>query len=318
MSNPFETIEAPAATIARPANLPPDGCHEGVPMATYLSWDTASNSRLEDSRRSLAYARYRIEHPEAHEDTPATILGTACHTAILEPDTFDSRYLRGGTCEAKKADGVRCTNNGSVVLGGVSYCGVHAKGKSGDAETRIVLPGEAYDTALAIRDSVWYREWGEGARRLLRSTSVRELSVVATDEDTGCPMKARFDVPAFGLGVAADVKITRQAHRDEFPRFLVNYGGHRQGAFYQRVIGAVQPGVVKKWSWIVIEPEAPHEVAVRSMNAETFAAAWNEVNEALVKYAAALRSGYFEGYENDAPTTGVPAWALPALHMEDF
>ncbi len=317
MTTPFdiETVEAP---IERSALLPADGLHKSVPMATYLSWDAASNSRLEDCRRSLAYARYRIDHPEEDEETDAKLLGIATHSAVLEPDTFDKTYVRAGQCEAKTDAGKRCGNRGSSILDGASFCGTHVKSQRGSPDTRKALKADAYDAALAIRDSVWCQEWGEGARRLLRATPDRELCLVATDGDLGCPVKARFDVPAFSLGVAADVKITISAHRDEFPRFLVNYGGHRQGAFYRRALWSFQPGLVKTWSWIAVEPTPPHEVAVRSMNAETYAAAANEVNEQFVKYVAALRSGYFEGYENDAPTTGVPAWALPALHMEDF
>jgi len=51
-----------------------------------LNW-----SSLKHMASSAKLYRWRIDHPRP--DTPALDLGTAVHCAVLEPDTFDDRYI---------------------------------------------------------------------------------------------------------------------------------------------------------------------------------------------------------------------------------
>ena len=323
-ATPFD-VELERTEIVRPAGLPADGFHR-VPFETYHAWDAASHSRLEDCRRSLAYCRWRIDNQQRLEQDEgptwvrglqkgATLLGDAAHCGILEPDELTKRYVR-------RPDGLNlATNKGKAAFvefaHSVGYTGEAYDELADGADAPVILHPDVYDTALAIRDSVWVREWGETARRILRAATATEESALATDAETGCPMKARVDVAADRIGVLADVKTSRDAGVERFARAIHAYGIDRQFAHYGRVyftLGRHLPHRVV----IAVENTAPHEVGVRTINTESMAAAAEEV-EALVKlYAEAVRTGHWAGYEDDPPTVGRPKWALPHDHEGEF
>ncbi len=315
-ADPFADFESPTLVLPRAPGVPEDGIHLGVPFETYLSWDAASHSRLEDCRRSLAYARYRIDHPEADEDTPARLLGTAAHAAILEPDEFPKRY-------AQRPEGLNLTRKPDkeayrlyqLSLGYVEDP-LTEKMVQGPSSP-LILPTDVYADALAIRDSVWVKEWGAKARKILRAAKEKELSAVVTDPETGCVGKARADVPADSLGILADVKTSRDAQAEKFTRAIHTYGIDRQGAWYLRVMRALGR-VFESWVVIAVENTAPFEVAVRRMDSESMAASALEIDALLVRYANALRTGRWTGYEEDEPTTGRPEWARPRAPMGEF
>lgn len=323
--NPFDLDPAPDRVV-RPAGLPDDGFHL-VPFETYHKWDAASHSRLEDCRRSLAYCRWRIDHQEEREEDEgpawvrglqkgATLVGDVAHCGILEPDELETRY-------ARRPDGLNLsTNAGKAAFVEFArslpgYTGETYAELTPGPDSPVILHPDVYDTGIAIRDSVWTAEWGEAARKILRAATVKEESAVATDEETGCPMKARVDIPADKLGILADVKSSRDAHRERFSRAIHTFGTDRQFAHYQRVYRTLgrtfRHAVV-----IAVENTAPYEVAVRRINAESMAASYLEVDALLKAYAEAVRTGRWTGYENDAPTIGRPGWALPHLDEGGF
>ena len=320
---PFD-VEFERSEIVRSPTLPPDGFHR-VPFEVYHSWDAASHSRLEDCRRSLAYCRYRIDNPDSEDDGKpswvkglrdgATLVGDAAHCGILEPDELTKRYARrpeGLNLSTKRDQSVLVELARSLGYFGDTYDAL-APGP----ESPVILHPEVYDTAIAIRDSVWVREWGEKARRILRAATATEESAVATDPETGCPMKARVDVASDRLGVLADVKTSRDAARERFSRAIHTYGIDRQFAHYGRVyltLGRHLPHRVV----IAIENTKPHEVGVRTINTESMAAACDEIDALLKLYAEAVRTGHWAGYEEDPPTIGRPAWALPHDHEGEF
>ena len=52
----------------------------------------ASASRLKQLKRSAAHMKYDMDNPQ--EPTPAMIIGSATHSAILEPDLFVKEWGR--------------------------------------------------------------------------------------------------------------------------------------------------------------------------------------------------------------------------------
>lgn len=322
--SPFD-VEFERAEIVRPADIPSDGFHR-VPFEVYHAWDAASHSRLEDCRRSLAYCRWRIDHQQQSEDDAgpawvrglqkgATLVGDAAHCGILEPDELTKRYVR-------RPDGLNLSTKAGKeafveFARSVGYHGDAYDELIASADAPVILHPDVYDTAVAIRDSVWVREWGEKARRILRAATATEESAIATDAETGCPMKARVDVAADRLGVLADVKTSLDAGVERFSRAIHSYGIDRQFAHYGRVYLALGRSLPHRVV-IAIENTAPHEVAVRTINTESMAAAAQEVDALLRLYAEAVRTGHWAGYEDDPPTVGRPAWALPHDHEGEF
>ena len=61
---------------------------------TYHARPELSNSMMTKLLKSPAHLKFYLDHPEQREPTPAMILGTQVHTALLEPGEW-TQYARG-------------------------------------------------------------------------------------------------------------------------------------------------------------------------------------------------------------------------------
>lgn len=294
---------------------PEVGVHPGVLFPDYHSWDAASNSRLSVLRRSPAHLKAYMQESV---DTAALLLGRACHSAILEPDDFTSRYLLAERCEAvKKTDGKRCSNMGIVYDGAQGwFCGVHGSAATGDPRVTILSPVE-YERTLKVRDAVHAHR----ASKLLPQSGQRELSVVWADDATGQLCKARLDghSPALAGGVIVDVKTTKDASKRAFERSIHAYGYHRQGAFY--IEGAKACGfAAEHFAIVAVEKEPPYAVAIYRLDEGAIAVGLQEVfgvltetgrtGGLLARYAECVRKNEWPGYDETVQDVALPPWAF--------
>ena len=75
---------------------PEPGLYADIPMLEYHTWEGASQSRLKVIRdQSPAHLRWQMDHPSPPSDAQA--VGSAVHTAVLEPELFASSYDLGPT-----------------------------------------------------------------------------------------------------------------------------------------------------------------------------------------------------------------------------
>ena len=89
------------------------GIYEGIPFDDYLKIDAVSNSLLNEFRSCPARAKYYMDNGSV--STEAMNMGSALHTAVLEPHLFDSRFVVAEPCCANTKKGTRCTLGGAVV-----------------------------------------------------------------------------------------------------------------------------------------------------------------------------------------------------------
>ena len=149
------------------------------------------------------------------EPTKAMIIGSATHSAILEPNLFVDEWGRlpegHGSSKAVK----------------------EAKAELAEkfAPDQILKPSD-YDTIVAMRDSVLS---STVADELLGSCNT-EVSSYWTDSASGVRCKARIDAVPFmdskWGSCLVDVKTTVNASAKEFQRSVFNFGYHRQAAHY--------------------------------------------------------------------------------------
>src|SRR5262245_29847218 len=105
-----QAIESPAAAVT---------------TAKRLNWSTLKHMAV-----SAKLLKWRMEHPEP--ETPALVLGTAIHCAVLEPQEFQKRWIVAGSCAAiAKTSGQPCTSQGSLFLDGKWYCKVKGHAPEG-------------------------------------------------------------------------------------------------------------------------------------------------------------------------------------------
>ena len=166
----------------------------------------ASGLCLLDKSPAHYYARYLDPDREPVEPTPAMALGTAVHTAILEPAEFDNLY----TVIPEGLD--RRTKEGKQV-----YSLIKESGKTPlkfDDMKRIIKMQEAVH-AHPISKAIWSLD------------CVFESSILQIDKESGIECKIRPDLYVkpcddFPNGIVIDLKTTTDASSQAFAKSAFN------------------------------------------------------------------------------------------------
>ena len=221
----------------------------------YHSHDSISASGLK------TIAQYGIEYylTQKHSESEAMKLGTAIHTAILEPDTFFDIYqvmtekfdLRTKIGKEKKLE-----------------FDEKAKGK-------IVLQKDQYDV---VKNLMKRLDTNSLAKKYLKGE--RELSHYLEYECL--PVRVRPDVINHVEGYIADIKKTRLTASDkDFTKAVRQFGYHIQAAFYMDMLG------VDTFRFIVCEDKAPYTIVVHGLCDESIEKgrkAWKDAFEQWKQY----------------------------------
>ena len=218
--------------------------------------------------RSLAHWKYKT-----YKASPAFALGSAVHALVLEP------------------------HKNLVVRGPADRRGAKWKGDSlaADLDGKILLTEGDYDLAAKIANAV--RAHPAVGSFLADSEFVAEASFFAPDAETGAHIKCRPDGYIPHAGVVFDIKTTRDASPDGFPKELRNYGYDLQAAFYLRTLREAGFNA-KKFIFVAVEKEPPYAVGLHVMTDRYLDHANERVTRTLEKINAAVTAGDY--------TTGWP------------
>lgn len=307
MNNPLADLpeaEELAALFAAPRRdpAPEPGIYLDVPMADYLRWDAVSASQLGEMMKSPAHARAHYEEPETiqPQSTVPTIVGIAGHCAVLEPDTFTTRYRLGpaGSWSLK-------ANKDAVAQIRAEYPGA------------TVLKPYQYNSVLRARDSILDHP---NAGRLVRAAALVEVSIVWDDPATGVRCKARPDALLPEHQVIVDLKSAAEASRRGFARAIANFGYHRKAAFYldgmEQAARACNPAhgilgsVYTNFVFIAFEKVPPYAVAVYDLDPETIDKGRQMCQKYLEIYADCKAANVWPAYDPDITMISAPEWAL--------
>jgi len=207
----------------------------------------ASASRLKQLKRSAAHMRYDMDNPQ--EPTPAMIIGSATHSAILEPDLFVKEWGR-----LPEGDGrsklVKEAKAELIVEFGVDH----------------ILKPDAYDNILAMRDSVLGNALAldllDGADTEVSHYWAERYLLGTKPVEVDC--KARIDAlpreDSMWNHCVVDIKTTANASPEEFRRSCFNFSYHLQCQHY---LSAANRG---RFIFIVVERDAPHCVAIYELD----------------------------------------------------
>lgn len=276
------------------------GLHSNVPLETYLRWDAVSAGTLKDMARTASYCRWRLDHPESAEETPATIFGSAIHCAVLEIDEFEKRYVLdpqsskflSGEIKTPYPKGWRNTKEYREALAAIKEDGFQ------------VLPQQELFACRKIRDNI---ESHPAAASIAKSIEHAEASIVTEDSDTGLLLKIRPD--ALCANVCCHIKTTRRADHRSFDRDIFLNGYHQSVAFYADVLAAEFPEQYLHHVFLVIENTPPYDVAVRSLEPAAMELGRMEYRALLEQYWLCTETGSWPGYSPNIEPCGVPKWA---------
>jgi PDDEXK-like uncharacterized protein DUF3799 len=270
------------------------GIQDGMSAEQYHALDLCSNSACNViAQQSPAHLRYERANPKP--PTPAMIEGSALHCLVLEPATFEERYVVTGQCEAVKRDGERCEHPGIHRVGGEWRCGTHSKSAERAAAGRVILTGQQYDDARRMRDSIYaHPEVGEAMRAPRRV----EVANIWRDPETGILIKNLWDAPFIESRIMFDLKTAVDASTAGMQRACNERAYHTQCAMY--LDGARESGVLfDRFVFVVVEKCEPF--ACRTLEASDGFIEWGrrEYRERVNVYAQCEKSGVWPGYADE-------------------
>ena len=229
--------------------------------------------------RSPAHYQFGVR-----EEKPHFTLGSAAHTAILEPDKLEFRYQKG------PAD-----RRGNKWADAVEY------GNTLGLET---LTAGDYDIALRMRDSA-----GQNAIcRALMKGAVFEQAAYWRDEETGVLCRCKPDVYNPGMNVIADIKTTTNGAPDAFSKDVGNFGYHMQDAMYSEGWGIANRREVDGFVFVCVEKAEPFLVTAYEIDAPGKREGHAIYRAALTKYAECLAANHWPGYCDAVQTVGLRRW----------
>lgn len=282
MPESAELAESLKKPVRRPLVEVPLGLHYDLPDEVYHQRELgiASHTALEEFDHSpLSYRTWVSCTDEA--STPALHVGKAFHCLLLEPDRFATDYL---------------------VVPDFGNCSLKAN-KDRRNKWRADNNWQTHDDrGTAI--SVWDHATIAGMARSLRSHDLvgrmlavggrREVTAFWDDAETGVRCKARADYWIDSMAVLLDLKSTGDARLRAFRRATLDYGYHRQAAFYRDGFAACGHPI-EDLVFIACEKTAPYLVQTYHMDAETLALGQRENRELLQRFAHCLAANEWPG-----------------------
>jgi hypothetical protein len=286
------------------------GIHINVEADEYHEWKCASASNLKEFRRSPLHAFEAMNGPRK-QPTPAMLLGTACHHAILEPRIFRDLYAVADQCCAVTGKGKRCSNIGKVVYEGTNwYCGMHMPETGVSAAAVTVLAPEDFDRCLRMADSVNRHAAAQSVLDLKEHT---EASAIWRDIKSGVLCKLRADLLCED-GIVGDLKTTSDAGREAFEKSIFGFGYWIQAALYLSGLNALG-GEFDHFCIIAVESAPPFAVAVYRLQDDVIGAGREEIEGLLTRWAECERVGKWPGYSDRFEDVGLPEWAWRKLEQ---
>ena len=265
----------------RVLNIPPDEYHSGEGVSSH------DLGLIHHSPAYYKHAKSQAQKPKSHY-----AIGTLLHTAVLEPDKFDSSYTIAPDCEKR-------SNADKEVWRLAEELAV--------LEKKVLVKRGDLDEIRRIRDSVFAHKSASAASECGGSF---EPSLYATDPETGILLRARPDLVSAGNAII-DLKTTTfgGASKHSFARSIAKFRYDCQAAFYLDMLALCEdPKDV--FVWIAVEKEPPYAVAVYYLDEKSIQAGRAQYRADLATYKEAVESGNWGGYSQEMELISLPDYRL--------
>jgi hypothetical protein len=303
-----------------------------TPHADYFAAEGLSNSGMKDLAVSpLRYWHLHInpDRPEPRE-TPEMTFGSALHCSVLEPEEFPKRYAR----QIDASDFADCLVTMDDLRSFLGSAGVKPKGtRKADLAAQVldICPdAPILDVLQARHEEVnagkvylskedWARVQNAAAALLdepavveLLSEGQPEVSMFATDPETGVLLKSRMDwvSPACTLDMKTFSQQRGRSIDESITKAIWYERYHWQAYFYSMVRslkeGLRSPTQAPPFVFAFVESDPPHEVRIRSLQAR-------ELGEPCLLWMDAWRwvSKYMRLYAECVERFGEKPWRDP-------
>lgn len=265
------------------------------------------------------------------KETPASLLGSAIHTAVLEPERFDVEYI----IEPQPEDFPNALDLQDSYKKACKDLGLKVTGTKPELKQRLketVLQAPSGGFTGSFFDEI-YQDLTQGKKTLSRAdmrvcriiaARVRkhpflsealkegkaEQSVFWKDADTGVLCRARPDWMAQGFvsNMIIDLKSTTDASPVGFQRSIIKYRYHVQAAMYLDAMESLAGEKIQDFLFAAWEKTSPFANAVYCADTDMIEAGRKEYKQLLRQYARCLESDTWPGYSEDVVPLGLPEW----------
>lgn len=257
----------------------------------HLNKDAIGSTTLK--KVALRSAFHAISKEDEEKESPALILGSAIHTAILEPEQFDYQYIASPSFDRRTKEGKVLAEQFEII-----------------AQGKMIITKDQLETVKGILKTISQHEIAQA----MLSGGEAEYSYYWQDEETGLMLKCRPDY--FNQNALIDLKSTRDASVSEFTRSCINLGYHIQAAFYLDVFNKANGTNIEDFFFVAVETEAPYAVNIFKMGEAEVALGRAQYKAALKEYAEAKKNPeriHEFGYKKQINEIVFPAWAFDKM-----
>lgn len=217
-------------------------------------------------------------------------IGTALHTAVLEPKRFKDEYM------ILKGVKVRTASEYKEA--------VKAKGSG------LVLTEKEGNNIVSSQEAIYANP---DLRQQLESCDLFEISAFV--EIGGVLCRCRYDALNTHERISIDLKTTKCSEREDFSKSVANYRYHVQDAFYSAIYKKIT-GDDLTFRFLAVENEPPHCPMMYTLDSEALQIGALEAEKNLVAYRNAESKSVWTGYEQTNEALALPNWAIAEYENE--
>jgi len=256
-----------------------------MPNEEYHKYKGISKSGLDKIDRSPAHYKFR----EYKDPTRAMAIGTAIHTAVLEPERFKKEYCitEAKVRTAKPYKDAKAIHGGELTL-------TEPEGKK---VTNMQKAVESNPIAMELLE-------GEGNA---------ETSAICTDPETGVIIRARYDW-INNDGIVIDLKKTQDVRK--FAKSVFDYRYHVQEAMYSFIYELITGEPLKAFYFLAVEEEAPHSNEMFLLDDTAREIGQYYFRKNLRAYAECVNSGNWPHPDCADGIIELPNWAITSYEND--
>lgn len=263
------------------------GWHLNLPAHLYHQLPLASSSALRLLTKSPAHLAWERRPNAESNSTAAMDLGTAFHSAVLEPERFGDLYAVMPKCDRR------------TTAGKEAYASFVAENAG-----KVIVNADDFECVTGMAKSLRSNEMFAD---LLANATAKEISNIWVDKATGVTCKMRADILVDEYSAIVDLKSCSDASPRGMLRTILSNLYHLQGEFYLR--GAAANGRhFQNYILACVESHAPYFTAIYQLSSEFLGVARGQINALLELYAECEESGIWPGYSTEFVTLEPPKW----------
>lgn len=254
-----------------------DGLHLGVPFPDYANWPLMSQSTLKEGRKSMAHLYSALVRERVKVPTGEMTLGSALHTAFLEPEQAAERIAvwEGGTRRGKEWEAFKTEHAAHIIL-------TETQAEQLDGMTN------------SLRRHPEVCKW----RRKIQSVETSCVGMV-----NGLRMKGRCD--ALTADPLIDLKKVADGDHRKMINSVLNYGYHLQGWIYGQLFQR------DRFMLITVEDEPPYDVCAFELSSAFLRAGKREASSIIERFIECEKTGVWPGRSMEPVELQIPTWAMP-------